>query len=410
MEIAHALRFENVSKRYPRGGPGYASIRQELVSGFRGIGRRLSGKPREARGAIALDDISFEVGQGDSLAIVGANGAGKTTALKLVARISYPTSGRVRVVGRVGALIEVGSGIHPELNARENIRLYGQILGMGKQEVRGRFDEIVEFGEFGHVLDRPVKMFSSGMQLRLGFAIASHLDPDVFVVDEALAVGDAGFQTKCIERMTKLVSEGRTLVFVSHTLPVVKEICNKGILLEEGRLVYEGSASEVVDNYLRRVTGKISARKREQEHIDVVGVRATSLGGSSSIATFDQISIKVELAVKERCEDAQIGIGVTDGRQGNLIALTMLSTGQTVDLNPGRHTVVCSTGPVPILPGSYEMLIVISSSTKALNFMEPRVIGVLSITEGPANRKRDLLFPRAGGFGPVCVDFEYEVR
>lgn len=405
------MRFEGVSKRYPRGGPGYASLRAELVSGLRSVGGRLKGRGGSQRGALALEDISFEVKEGDSFAIVGANGAGKTTALKLVARISYPTAGKVRVVGRVGALIEVGSGIHPELSARENIRLYGQILGMTKQDVRDRFDEIVEFGEFGHVLDRPVKMYSSGMQLRLGFAIASHLDPDVFVVDEALAVGDAGFQTKCIERMRKLVSEGRTLVFVSHTLPVVKEICDRGILLENGRLAYEGDAPSVVDEYLSRVTGKIAARKRDTEPIDVLRAEVSSAeSGGPEISTFDSVRISATIEVRERCEGAQIGIGVTDGRQGNLIALTMLSTGQTVDLSPGTHEVVCTTGSVPILPGSYEMLMVVSAATKALNYLEPRVIGVLVISEGPEDRKRDLMFPRGGGFGPVCVDFAYEVR
>ena len=204
--MGYAVRFHNVTKRYSSGGPRYASLRDQLSGAIKSVGARLAGGRPEARGMLALNDVSFEVPEGSFFAIVGPNGAGKTTALKLISRISYPTHGSISVRGRIGALIEVGSGVHPELTARENIWLYGQILGMTKGEVRRRFDEIVSFAELGHVLDTPVKMYSSGMQLRLGFAIASHLEPDIFLVDEALAVGDASFQAKCVERMTKLVS------------------------------------------------------------------------------------------------------------------------------------------------------------------------------------------------------------
>src|SRR5438876_9448101 len=222
-----AVRVEEVSKRYRGGGPRYASLRHDLSAGFRRIGRWLSGRREEPKGTLALDRVSFEVQPGESFAIIGPNGAGKTTALRIISRISYPTGGRVRIRGRVGALIEVGSGVDPELTARENIWLYGQILGMPKTEIRRRFDDIVGFAELAHVLDTPVKMYSSGMQLRLGFAVASHLDPDIFVVDEALAVGDTGFQHRCAERMSTLVREGRTLVFVSHDLKAVELICSR---------------------------------------------------------------------------------------------------------------------------------------------------------------------------------------
>src|SRR5438552_504918 len=198
-----AVSFEHVTKRYSRGGSRYASLRYDLADGRRRLGQRLRGGRPEPRGTLALEDVSFEVQEGESFALIGPNGAGKTTALKLISRISYPTAGRVRVRGRVGALIEVGSGVHPELTGRENIRLFGQILGMSRADIRRRFDEIVEFAELEDVLDTPVKMYSSGMQLRLGFAIAAHLDPDIFVVDEALAVGDAGFQAKFVEMQTK---------------------------------------------------------------------------------------------------------------------------------------------------------------------------------------------------------------
>lgn len=382
-----------------------------MVSGLGSLVSRVRRRTTGPRGAPALDDVSFEVQQGDSFAIVGPNGAGKTTALKIVARISYPTSGRVRMRGRIGALLEVGSGIHPELSARENIHLYGQILGMGKDEVRRRFDEIVEFAELSHVLDRPVKMYSSGMQLRLGFAIASHLDPEIFVVDEALAVGDAGFQTKCIDRMTSLVREGRTLVFVSHTLPIVREICNRGILLDGGKVRAEGTANEIVDRYLEMVSGKIASRSNASDLIDILGSRVVSQrSGSAQISTNDPITIEVDLEAKEYCENAILGIAIKDGRMTSLINLTQLSTGNSTDLPAGRHKWTVKTGPIPLLPGSYETLIAIGSTTRTRNYMEPRIFGLLVVSDGPSNRKRDQLFVKDAGFGPICVDFDMKVE
>ena len=200
-----AVSFEHVSKRYPRGGDGgarYASLRHDLSSIGKRARARLHGRGVHEKGTLALEDVTFDVAEGESFALIGPNGAGKSTALKLLTRISSPTAGTIRLRGRVAALMEVGSGVHPELTGRENIWLYGQILGMKKSEVRARFDEIVEFSELAHAIDTPVKFYSSGMQLRLGFSIAAFLNPDIFVVDEALAVGDASFQTKCVERMT----------------------------------------------------------------------------------------------------------------------------------------------------------------------------------------------------------------
>jgi lipopolysaccharide transport system ATP-binding protein len=188
---APAVLFEHVSKRYPRGGgPRYSTLRSDLARVSAKFNGRLLNRFSVYEGPLALDDISFRVEEGESFALVGPNGAGKTTALQLITRISPVTKGRVEVRGRVAALLQVSSGVHPELTGRENIWLFGRILGMSKSEVRKRFDEIVDFAELDDVLDRPVKMYSSGMQLRLGFSIASHLDPDVFVVDEALAVGE----------------------------------------------------------------------------------------------------------------------------------------------------------------------------------------------------------------------------
>jgi ABC-type polysaccharide/polyol phosphate transport system ATPase subunit len=249
---ALAVRFEGVTKRYRRGGQRRPSVGDHWGHLKERTTGRLRGRAAPT-GTLALDDVSFEVAEGDAFALVGANGAGKTTALRILTRISRPTAGRVSVRGRIGALIEVGAGLHPDLSGRENIWLYGTILGMLRSEIRQRFDAIVAFAELEDVLDRPLKYFSSGMQLRLGFSIASYLEPDILVVDEALAVGDIAFQAKCTQRMQDMLGEGRTLIYVSHSLSSVEELCRRGVLLDGGQVAAEGDVGEIVKAYVERV-------------------------------------------------------------------------------------------------------------------------------------------------------------
>lgn len=198
----------------------------------------------------ALREVSFDVNQGERIGIIGGNGAGKSTLLKVLSRITEPTSGRVRIRGRVASLLEVGTGFHPELTGRENIFLNGAILGMARREIRRKFDEIVDFAEVGRFIDTPVKRFSSGMYVRLAFAVAAHLEPDVLVVDEVLAVGDAPFQRKCLGKMGEVSSQGRTVLFVSHNMAALVGLCSRAILLRGGRLEGDGPASEVVRRYI----------------------------------------------------------------------------------------------------------------------------------------------------------------
>jgi ABC-type polysaccharide/polyol phosphate transport system ATPase subunit len=239
-----AVRFDHVSKRYRKGGARYSTLGAELSELSRRLRARARGRVAEPMGTLALDDVSFEVGEGESFALLGANGAGKTTALRLLARISPPTQGYVHGRGRVGALMEVGSGVHTELTGRENVWLYGSILGIPRRTLRRRFDEIVSFAELEDSIDTQVKYYSSGMQLRLGFSIAAHLEPDIFVVDEALAVGDANFQAKCVDRMSKLVRGGTTVLFVSHSLTAIESVCDRGMLLERGAVVTQGAITD----------------------------------------------------------------------------------------------------------------------------------------------------------------------
>ena len=245
------IRAEGLGKRYRLGESGYATLREQISTRF----RREAVAP-ELREAWALRDVDLEIDQGDIVGIVGRNGAGKTTLLKTIARIVRPTTGVVRVRGRVGALLEVGTGFHPELTGRENVYLNGVVLGLPRREIRRRFDDIVEFAGVERFLDTPLKRYSSGMYLRLAFAVAAHVDPDILVVDEILAVGDAEFQRRCLGRMSEFGREGRTVLFVSHDTGAVGRLCQRGVWLDGGEIRKVGAAHDVIEAYLGTVVNR----------------------------------------------------------------------------------------------------------------------------------------------------------
>jgi lipopolysaccharide transport system ATP-binding protein len=388
--VPYAVKFEDVVKRYPRGGrPRYASVRHDLIAGLQRVGQRVRGRRLEERGPVALDQVSFRVEEGESFAIIGPNGAGKSTALKIVARISYPTHGVVRVRGRVGALIEVGSGVHPELTGEENIWLHGRIMGMSRVDVRRHYDEIVEFAEVQHALQTPLKMYSSGMQLRLGFAIASHLDPDIFVVDEALAVGDAGFQAKCVERMTKLVSEGRTLLFVSHTLSAIEAVCTRGIFINGGRVQFEGSARETIRSYLGWVD-ETHQRRLGREWVSYdsrfLSLVRFSCHGDDGIERFafrtgEPLSMVLDFRAVEALTRPYVSIGITDGRPGNLILCSMLVDGDAPERVEDFFKVTCRLHTVPLLPRVYEVWASVRSEQAYGDLYDWQRVGAFRIAE-----------------------------
>jgi lipopolysaccharide transport system ATP-binding protein len=233
----------------------YATLRDTLAQSVRTAGRRLwpgAGEIAVSREEFwALRDVSFQVRQGDRLGIIGRNGAGKSTLLKIISRITEPTTGRIKIRGRVASLLEVGTGFHLELTGRENIFLNGAVLGMSKGEIKKKFDEIVDFAEVEKFLDTPVKRYSSGMYVRLAFAVAAHLEPEILIVDEVLAVGDSRFQKKCLGKMAEVGREGRTILFVSHNMAAVSNLCNRACLLAKGSLQVSGSSSEVIRQYLQ---------------------------------------------------------------------------------------------------------------------------------------------------------------
>jgi lipopolysaccharide transport system ATP-binding protein len=259
---------DNLGKKYIIGHQreGYTALRDVIANSVKRFGQKLHYPHEKLPNPIreefwALQNISFEIKQGDRVGIIGRNGAGKSTLLKILSRITEPTTGRIKIKGRVASLLEVGTGFHPELTGRENIYLNGAILGMSKAEIQRKFDEIVAFAEVEKFLDTPVKRYSSGMYVRLAFAVAAHLEPEILVVDEVLAVGDAQFQKKCLGKMEDVGQEGRTVLFVSHNMTAVQKLCTSAILLNKGKLQMASNAEKVVNVYLQTQDSNILERK-----------------------------------------------------------------------------------------------------------------------------------------------------
>ena len=353
--MSAAISFEHVSKHY-RGATPYRALRDDIVA----VARRATGGSLERPVVRALDDVSVEIVEGEATGLIGLNGAGKTTALKLASRITYPTSGTIRVRGRVGALIEVSTGLHPELSGRENVSLYGRILGLSRRDVRRRFDEIVSFADIGPALEQPVKQFSSGMQLRLGFALAAFLEPDVLLVDEAIAVGDAGFQYRCVERMRDLVREGRTLVFVSHDMAAVEALCRRVILLRDGGVASDGPARETVQAYLRAVEDDLIGPARTVSSSGPLRItRVTLLDDAgretAAVGADEALTVRLDYHAAEKIHEPIFEIGVTDGRATSLALASMLVDGKTPGTLDGEGYVECRFESLPLLPRLYEI-------------------------------------------------------
>ncbi|MBI3650479.1 MAG: ABC transporter ATP-binding protein [Acidobacteria bacterium] len=258
------ITVENVSKQYRLGtrDASYGTLRDSIVRSIRApFSKSQSKKGNGVETIWALKDVGFEVKPGEVVGIIGRNGAGKSTLLKILARIVEPTTGNIKLYGRVGSLLEVGTGFHPELSGRENIYLNGAILGMKRAEIERKFDEIVAFAEIEKFIDTPVKHYSSGMYMRLAFAVAAHLEPEILIVDEVLAVGDAGFQKKCLEKMRDVGEHGRTVLFVSHNMSAITRLCKRAILLGDGQVLADGTAHKVASSYLNSGLGTTAVRE-----------------------------------------------------------------------------------------------------------------------------------------------------
>lgn len=323
------IRVENLGKKYiidHQKQEGYTSLRDAIANRADSVRRKLL-KPfnkeipqQTTEEFWALKDVSFEINRGDRVGIIGRNGAGKSTLLKILSRITEPTKGSIRIKGRVASLLEVGTGFHPELTGRENIYLNGAILGMSKDEIKKKFDEIVAFAEIEKFLDTPVKRYSSGMYVRLAFAVAAHLEPEILIVDEVLAVGDAAFQKKCLGKMDDVATrEGRTILFVSHNMLAIRQFCDRGLFLENGRLVVNDALTHVINYYLNSRLNNSGYWKRNQKVTEQIGIYFEEISITNSLDKVsdvikgnEEFFINVRVRVIGNIEKAEIAIRIID--------------------------------------------------------------------------------------------------
>lgn len=355
-----AIEAHNLSKRYVLGRTN-ATVKDVLSSlgGFIGNGRT----PKET--FWALEDVSFEVAQGEALGIIGRNGAGKSTTLKIMSRITRPTSGHVTLRGRVGSLLEVGTGFHPELSGRENILLNGAILGMNRAEIESKFERIVEFAGLSEFIDTPVKRYSTGMSMRLAFSVAAHLEPEIMLVDEVLAVGDQEFQRKCLGRMGELQHEGRTVVLISHNMGAIQRVCSRAVLLEGGKVAAVGPTAEVVQTYHRLTSpAAMEAGEVDSEVLSVSGweLRSPSAVGPYVIKSGAPCEFVFHMHLPEDIDDAFIGVAVytSDGTLATSVSTLDLTDGY-VDMKRGSHEVGLDFDSLPLGPGQYSLYLSLNS-------------------------------------------------
>ena len=388
------ISVEHLTKKYDLGVIGTGTLTRDLERWW----ARVRNKPdpftrigqedhfkRIGESILALDDVSFTVEQGEALGIIGRNGAGKSTLLKILSRVTAPTSGVVKMKGRIGSLLEVGTGFHPELTGRENIYLNGTILGMKKAEITRKFDEIVDFSGVEKFIDTPVKRYSSGMYVRLAFAVAAHLDPEILIVDEVLAVGDAEFQKKCLGKMGDVTGEGRTVLFVSHNMGAIQQLCKNAILLRNGQLVNEGRSPNIVSEYLENKISpagnpyNIDDYDRTGNHdIVLINGRVLDKNGflTNSIVAGNDIALEFDYINKNRIKECTISITVYN--QHN-IAVTNVTTALTIgEINnlseKGQFRCVIYRNPFPL--GKYRVAIAVHNGghlavhiTNALEFI-----------------------------------------
>jgi lipopolysaccharide transport system ATP-binding protein len=357
--MAVAIAVENLSKKYIIGHQPrerYMALRDVLTNGAKRLARRLVhpfAKPEDDathETFWALKDINFNIEQGDRVGIIGRNGAGKSTLLKILSRITEPTSGRIKIRGRVSSLLEVGTGFHPELTGRENIFLNGAILGMGKAEITRKFDEIVAFAEVEKFLDTPVKRYSSGMYVRLAFAVAAHLEPEILIVDEVLAVGDAQFQKKCLGKMEDVGKEGRTVLFVSHNMGAIKSLCSRAVMLKQGQILLDADVGATVDRYLSfdhdvGETGEVAWKKEEAPCCDEICLK--------SIRLLDSDGEIHSIYDASKHIDVEIRFEVTKSISGMRAVLTLLTSDGVPAFASTNHAAL---GGYEFVPGVYKIV------------------------------------------------------
>lgn len=408
------IKVENLSKQYKLGGEQkpYSTLRESLIeTAQKPLKVFKRSQDREKNSFWALKDVNFEVLPGEVVGIIGRNGAGKSTLLKILSRITEPTKGRIELYGRIGSLLEVGTGFHPELTGRENIFLNGAILGMRREEITKKFDEIVDFAEVEQFLDTPVKHYSSGMYTRLAFAVAANLEPEVLVVDEVLAVGDAEFQKKCLGKM-KSVSEndGKTVLFVSHNLGAVSNLCNKGILLNKGSILINGNIDQVIASYVTLSQSKkqFSVELVDAERYGTGKAKFTSLkifsgDNSEVIQTGDDVFITIELRAYQKIEDSNAAVIIYDAAGNRIIDVNTAIKGDFVSLNENESACVeFQLKNVLLKPGNYNVGLWLGRSNMEETDSIPFASGFL--IEDSFTNKHTQIFP-----GVYQCDYQHKI-
>jgi lipopolysaccharide transport system ATP-binding protein len=315
------------------------------------------GRKKEQSEFWALRDVSFQINQGEVVGLIGRNGAGKSTLLKLLSRITAPTEGRIRINGRVASLLEVGTGFHQELTGRENIFLNGAILGMTRAEIIRKFDEIVAFSEIEEFLDTPVKRYSSGMYVRLAFAVAAHLEPEILIVDEVLAVGDAAFQKKCLGKMGSFAQSGKTVLFVSHNMEAVRTLCQRGIWLKEGRVYDDGQAEDIVEAYFKSISTELSFSSSNPDYgltVQKVELKNSRGEARSQFCPGEDLIVEIHYDAQTSLEQPYLVLGVS-GASGSCFTANMCLDGQRPKTLAGKGTIACCFKSLPLLPQSYSV-------------------------------------------------------
>lgn len=412
-----AIKFENISKQY-RLGAGQETLR-ELLSAVprRLIGIGNSGSENHKH-LWALRSVTFELERGKVLGIIGSNGAGKTTILKLVSRVTKQSTGRMETSGRVSALIELGAGFHPDLTGRENIYLNGVILGSSRKEVEEKFDRIVAFAELEEFIDTPVKRYSSGMYARLGFSVAAHSDPDILLVDEVLAVGDAAFQRRSYDFVHSFVTGGNTAVFVSHNLYVIEQLCDRVLWLEEGQIVMAGNPEEVLNAYLDRMDQRAvvseNIHTQDDGHLRIERVSFADIQGNErdTFATGEDIVINLRYRTEDKIMKPHFHLGVKGSLDGqSLFLASMLIDGNTPPAIEGHGTLKCRFKSVPLMPRAYHLWGEVWGADQSKRLLKWRPLATFRIANGSDAERRTL---HRGGItrqrvdAPLRVPYQWE--
>jgi lipopolysaccharide transport system ATP-binding protein len=371
------IRVENLGKKYIIGHQQqerYTALRDVITNKVKSLGSLINPKAKSENPAFeefwALKDVSFDIKQGDRVGIIGRNGAGKSTLLKILSRITEPTTGSIKIKGRVASLLEVGTGFHPELTGRENIFLNGAILGMGKEEIKRKFDEIVAFAEVEKFLDTPVKRYSSGMYVRLAFAVAAHLEPEILIVDEVLAVGDAQFQKKCLGKMEDVAEkEGRTVLFVSHNMAAISSLCSKALVLRSGFVEFPiGNVNDAINKYLMQVNQisktNLSERKDRQGEGKIRLMRLSLFDNQgnelNSLVSGQSVEFRIYFESKEeKLKNVHAAIGISSVNGAFVTLLSNQISAQVFEEVSSGGFISCLIKKLPLSSGSYTMNLII---------------------------------------------------